>query len=217
MISGGSANEVNGSIHSTLNGTETVTLALNSSPNHLSGSNIGDVLGKKPRIIENKDGEIVISDASGIETATENDDGTTTITLPGDLFANYSQTMWDRDSDGNKISVQVIKQESSLGQDLLTHAIKAEQGKIEKTENGNIDIQTITIPGGIQTAASSIQQPIIVNSLGAAVGGGEGTIILQPSTNPRVIVEEDAPIPRSTTSQLGKQNGNEERPHVCDE
>ena len=224
LISG--SNDVNGSTHPTLNGSETVTLALNASPSHV-GSVVGGTGNKKHRIIEHKDGEIIISESPNeatIEATTESDDGTTTITLPGDLFANYSTNMWDRDADGNKIAVQVIKQDSA--QELLNQAIKP-----ETTENGHVDIQTITIPGNAQQSASNISPAattqVIVgasNSSGNNIGNatGSGTIVLQPSgqfqkvsTNPRVIIADDAPVPRGSTHST-KQNGTEDRPHVCD-
>ena len=215
LISG--SNDVNGSTNPTLNGSETVTLALNASPSHV-GSVVGGTGNKKHRIIEHKDGEIIISESpteATIEAATEGDDGTTTITLPGDLFANYSTNMWDRDADGNKIAVQVIKQESA--QDLLNQAIKP-----EATENGHVDIQTITIPGNAQQSSSNISPAattqVIVGASNSTVNNiqnanGSGTIVLQPSTNPRVIIADGAPVPRGSST---KQNGTEDRPHVCD-
>ena len=217
LISG--SNDTNGSSNPTLNGSETVTLALNASPSHI-GSVVGGAGNKKHRIIEHKDGEIIISDSPGatIETTTESEDGTTTITLPGDLFANYPHTMWDRDADGNKIAVQVIKQETASAHDLLSQAIKT-----ETNENGHVDIQTITIPGNSQQSASNVPPAAttqvivgtsngVVNNIGST---GSGTIVLQPSANPRVIIADDAPVPRGP-SQPSKQNGTEERPHVCD-
>ena len=211
LISG--SGDANGSVNATLNGSETVTLALNSSPSHV-GSIVGGTGNKKHRIIEHKDGEIIISDSPGttIETATENEDGTTTITLPGDLFANYPQTIWDRDADGNKIAVQVIKQDSASAHDLLSQAIKP-----EANENGHVDIQTITIPGtgqGSTVPPPATTQVIIGSSAESVNNVGDGTIVLQPSTHPRVIVADDAPVPRGASQS--KQNGTEERPHVCD-
>ena len=210
LISG--SNDANGSTNATLNGSETVTLALNASPV------VGGVGNKKHRIIEHKDGEIIISESpeTTIETTTEGEDGTTTITLPGDLFANYPHTMWDRDADGNKIAVQVIKQESASGHDLLSHAIKSE----ETNENGHVDIQTITIPGSVQQSTANVPsaaatQVIVGTSNGGGMHNGSGTIVLQPSANPRVIVADDAPVPRGPSNP--KQNGGtEDRPHVCD-
>ena len=215
LISG--SGDANGSVNTTLNGSETVTLALNDSPSHV-GSIVGGGGSKKHRIIEHKGGEIIISDSPGtaIETATESEDGTTTITLPGDLFANYPHTMWDRDADGNKI-IQVIKQESTSAHDLLSQAIKP-----ETNENGHVDIQTITIPGTSQSTSTvpppAATQVIIGTSAGGVhnVGGtGSGTIVLQPSANPRVIIADDAPVPRGP-SQSKQNGGTEERPHVCD-
>ena len=203
-------------------------MALNASPSHI-GPILGGTSSKKHRIIEHKGGEIIISDTPGtaIETTTEGEDGTTTITLPGDLFANYPSTIWDRDADGNKIAVQVIKQESSSAHDLLSQAIKP-QVRTETNENGNVDIQTITIPGGGQSAStvppSAATQVIIgtpnggIHTVGGHAVGESGsgpTIVLQPSANPRVIVAENAPVPRGGQSQA-KQNGSEERPHVCE-
>ena len=145
----------------------------------------------------------------------EGEDGTTTITLPGDLFANYPHTMWDRDADGNKIAVQVIKQESASGHDLLSHAIKSE----ETNENGHVDIQTITIPGSVQQSTANVPSAaatqVIVGTSNGGMHNGSGTIVLQPSANPRVIVADDAPVPRGPSNP--KQNGGtEDRPHVCD-
>ena len=215
-----------GSANPTLNGTETVTLALNASPSHI-GSIVGGTSSKKHRIIGHKGADAIISDTPGtaIETTTDSEDGTTTITLPGDLFANYPTTMWDRDADGNKIAIQLIKQDSSPAQDLLTQAIKPEI-RTETNENGTVDIQTITIPGEGQSASTvappAATQVIIGTSNGgihtvggsALNGSGSGTIVLQPSANPRVIVAEDAPVPRA--SAQSRQNSSEERPHVCD-
>ena len=220
LISG--SNDVNGSTNPTLNGSETVTLALNASPSHV-GSVVGGTGNKKHRIIEHKDGEIIISESPSeatIEATTESDDGTTTITLPGDLFANYSTNMWDRDADGNKIAVQVIKQDSASPHDLLNQAIKP-----ETVENGHVDIQTITIPGNAQQSnpnatiphPTATTQVIVGATNGTAnnIQNGSGTIVLQPSTNPRVIIADDAPVPRGS-SHSTKQNGTEDRPHVCD-
>ena len=211
LISGG--NDANGAASANLNGTDTVTLALNASPSHVgsvvSGGN------KKHRIIEHKDGEIIISESPGaaIETTTESEDGTTTITLPGDLFANYPHTMWDRDADGNKIAVQVIKQDSTSAHDLLSQAIKT-----ETSENGHVDIQTITIPGNGSQSASNIPPAATTQVIVGASNGGNignaGTIVLQPSANPHVIIADDAPVPRGPSQS--KQNGTEDRPHVCD-
>ena len=121
--------------------------------------------------------------------------------------------MWDRDADGNKIAVQVINQDSTSAHDLLSQAIKT-----ETSENGHVDIQTITIPGNGSQSASNIPPAATTQVIVGASNGGNignaGTIVLQPSANPHVIIADDAPVPRGPSQS--KQNGTEDRPHVCD-
>ena len=121
-------------------------------------------------------------------------------TLPSsNIFVNYPHTMWERDSEGNRIPVTVpvtvVKAEDAgadVGQDDLlgqaTSGIKTEQ---EETTS----VTTITIP-----AQSSSQVVLTPSSSSVIAGGSSGTTRRMVVTKP-------------------EGGGNSEpisRPHVCD-
>ncbi len=76
---------------------------------------------------------------------------TATATLPtsNNLFINYPQTMWEKDSDGNRIPVQIVKQEGGTA-------------TVIATTTGGGAVQAITQQDLLGQAAATIkteQQP----------------------------------------------------------
>ena len=122
-------------------------------------------------------------------------------TLPSsNIFVNYPHTMWERDSEGNRIPVTVpvtvVKAEDDRADpdDLLGHAtgIKTEQ---EDTTS----VTTITIPASATHSSSQVVLTPSSSAVISAVGGGGS------SAARRIVV--------------AKPEGNGEpvpRPHVCD-
>ena len=125
-------------------------------------------------------------------------------TLPSsNIFVNYPHTMWERDSEGNRIPVTVVKTEDTaedVGQaDLLGQATAD-----IKTENDEAQTTTvITIPAA-HAQSSSSQVVLTPTSAAMATGSGQQRIVVTKTQN---------------ASSAASQQGNGEaiaRPHVCD-
>ena len=125
-------------------------------------------------------------------------------TLPSsNLFVNYPHTMWERDSDGNRIPVTVVKAEEANAEvsqeDLLVQAanIKTEAAEVDS----NTTVTTITIPANASQNSSTNQT--IVNPSSSA--------IMPPVPSAQRIVVMKA------SSQDTTSNGEPAaRPHVCE-
>lgn len=118
-----------------------------------------------------------------VETVVETDEngeagrpGTTTVTLPADtvqlmgmastlpssnLFVNYPHTMWERDSEGNRIPVTVVKAEEAsaeVDQDDLLGTINDNEG----SNDGETTTLTIAADGSSQVV--TVSQPTASSS-----------------------------------------------------
>lgn len=125
------------------------------------------------------------------------------------LYVNYPHTMWERDAEGNRIPVTVIKAEdvnsanggAGVGgsQDLLSQAtatIKTEVGDV----GSNTTVTTITIPAQ--------QNQAVVSPSTSSSSGGSGP-------QQRIVVTKSS----SSASQAAAAGSNGEvliRPHVCE-
>ena len=112
-------------------------------------------------------------------------------TLPSsNIFVNYPHTMWERDSEGNRIPVTVVKAEEGSDHDLLSQATTGI--KSETDDSGSTTtVTTITIP------AHSSSQVVLAPTSSSVIAG---------STPQRIVVQK---------SQGGGSDA-VPRPHVCD-
>ena len=122
-------------------------------------------------------------------------------TLPSsNLFVNYPHTMWERDSDGNRIPVTVVKAEESNAAEVSQEDLLVQAANI-KTESGDVDsnttVTTITIPAASQNSSTNPN----MNTSSSA--------ILSPSGTQRIVVMKTA----ASTHDNGEPVS---RPHVCE-
>lgn len=127
-------------------------------------------------------------------------------TLPSsNLFVNYPHTMWERDSDGNRIPVTVVKAEESNAAEVSQEDLLVQAANI-KTESGDVDsnttVTTITIPANASQQNSSTNPNMNTSS----------SAILSPSGTQRIVVMKTA-----GASVTHDSNGEPvSRPHVCE-
>ena len=122
-------------------------------------------------------------------------------TLPSsNLFVNYPHTMWERDSDGNRIPVTVVKAEESNAAEVSQEDLLVQAANI-KTESGDVDsnttVTTITIPAASQNSSTNPN----MNTSSSA--------ILSPSGTQRIVVMKTG----ASTHDNGEPVS---RPHVCE-
>ena len=116
------------------------------------------------------------------------------------LFVNYPHTMWERDSEGNRIPVTVVKAEEASAEvsqeDLLVQAanIKTEAAEVDS----NTTVTTITIPAASQSSSTT---QTIVNPSSSA--------ILPPVPSTQRIVVMKATSQDSNGEPIA-------RPHICE-
>ena len=127
-------------------------------------------------------------------------------TLPSsNIFVNYPHTMWERDSEGNRIPVTVVKTEDTGDTEVVGQAAAADllgQATADiKTENDESQTTTvITIPAG----GGSASQVVLTPTASGTSSGSNG--------QQRIVVTK-------TSSSQGQAGSNGEvvvRPHVCD-
>lgn len=143
-------------------------------------------------------------------------------TLPSsNIFVNYPHTMWERDSEGNRIPVTVVKAEDTgNGAEAIGHAddllSQATSGiKSEATDDsgsGTTTVTTITIP-----AQNTSSGQVLLTPSGAtnSTAGGQ-RIVVQKTTSSS---QSNAGVAGSAVQrgQEGQNNdANLPRPHVCD-
>ena len=119
-------------------------------------------------------------------------------TLPSsNIFVNYPHTMWERDSQGNRIPVTVVKAEDpengGVGQDdLLSQATSGIKTEATDDSGSTTTVTTITIP-----AQSS------------------GQVVLTPSSSS--VISGSSTIPQRIVVQKANASGDPvPRPHVCE-
>ena len=125
-------------------------------------------------------------------------------TLPSsNIFVNYPHTMWERDSEGNRIPVTVVKTEDTGDTEVVGQAATADllgQATADiKTENDESQTTTvITIPAGAGGSSQVVLTP-------AASGTGSGS-----NGQQRIVVT------KASQGQAGSNGEAVVRPHVCD-
>ena len=105
-----------------------------------------------------------VSDSTRGQQVEVNLSGMASSALPSsaNLFVNYPHTMWERDSEGNRIPVTVVKAEEANAaevQDAAEHLlVQATNIKTEAAEvDSNTTVTTITIPAA--SGSSTVTVP----------------------------------------------------------
>ena len=136
-------------------------------------------------------------------------------TLPSsNLFVNYPHTMWERDSDGNRIPVTVVKAEESNAAEVSQEDLLVQAANI-KTESGdgvdsNTTVTTITIPANASAGNSSTGNPNNMNS------SSTSAILNSPSGAQRIVVMKTAGGSASAVTHDPSNGEPVSRPHVCE-
>ena len=135
-------------------------------------------------------------------------------TLPSsNIFVNYPHTMWERDSEGNRIPVTVVKAEDTgaeVGQDdLLSQATSGIKSEATDDSGSTTTVTTITIP-----AQTSSGQVVLTPS-----GASSSVIAGSNSTPQRIVVQKtqtSASVVQGGSGGGAGSDANLPRPHVCD-
>ena len=139
-----------------------------------------------------------------------------TSTLPSsNIFVNYPHTMWERDSEGNRIPVTVVKAEDTgpdhVGHqdDLLSQATSGIKSEATDDSGSTTTVTTITIP-----AQTSSQQVVMTPSGASSVIAGSNST----GGPQRIVVQKAQTNTTPTVQSAGGAAGdaNVPRPHVCD-
>jgi hypothetical protein len=136
--------------------TNSVSSVTNSLPNSTSNS--------KKYIVVSEAAGTSVSDSTRGQQVEVNLSGMASSALPSsaNLFVNYPHTMWERDSEGNRIPVTVVKAEEANAaevQDAAEHLlVQATNIKTEAAEvDSNTTVTTITIPAA--SGSSTVTVP----------------------------------------------------------
>ena len=164
--------------------------------------------GENGETLVNSSERVVVSNTAGSSSSTGGDSvqlmGMASTLPSSNIFVNYPHTMWERDSEGNRIPVTVVKTEDAgdeVGQaDLLGQATADIKTEAEDGQTTTV----ITIPAG---AAQN------------ATGGASQVVLTQPvqGSTQRIVVTKTANQQSSSQHQQGSSNGESvPRPHMCD-
>ena len=123
-------------------------------------------------------------------------------TLPSsNIFVNYPHTMWERDSEGNRIPVTVVKAENDQD-DLLSQATSGIKTEAPDEHSGTTNVTTITIP--------------------AQNASGQGQVVLSPTSSSVISGADNVPGQRILVQKAATHHGSSgsgdavPRPHVCE-
>ena len=122
--------------------------------------------------------------------------------------------MWERDSDGNRIPVTVVKAEESNAAEVSQEDLLVQAANI-KTESGdgvdsNTTVTTITIPANASAGNSSTGNPNNMNS------SSTSAILNSPSGAQRIVVMKTAGGSASAVTHDPSNGEPVSRPHVCE-
>ena len=151
--------------------------------------------GENGATLVNSSERVVVSNSSNSNSNSEQLMGMASTLPSSNIFVNYPHTMWERDSEGNRIPVTVVKTEDA-GDDQADLLGQATADIKTEAETDGQTTTVITIPAGAGQNAS----------------GGNQVVLTQPASQ-RIVVTKST----QGSSQQGSSNGEPvPRPHMCD-